>query len=175
VIFTGGGGTTGTVFGTATAPPAVASLSFSATSGSLTWPFVASNGHIYQTLQTRANNGGQAVYDFAITNVGSYVIQAVVDAPNTGANSFYVNIDAQPQDPTMIWDVPVTTGFEQRMVSWRGSGTDASNQFVPQIFHLAVGTHQLIIVGREAITQLEQLSILELPRRPQNLRFMGGL
>jgi hypothetical protein len=74
----------------------------------------------------------------------------------------------------MIWDVTVTTGFEQQLVSWRGNGTDVSDQFVPQIFNLTAGTHRLIIVGREANTQLQSLSILQLPPTPQNLRIIAG-
>jgi hypothetical protein len=162
------------------APPLPSgTLTFQATSGTIAAPFVitsglAGGGYISQAAETGITNGGQAVYNFTITNAGNYVIQATVNAANDGANSFYVNIDAQPQDPSMIWDVTVTTGFEQQLVSWRGNGTDVSDQFVPQIFNLTAGTHRLIIVGREANTQLQSLSILQLPPTPQNLRIIAG-
>ena len=81
-------------------------------------------------MGTGVTNGGQAVFDFSVTNAGSYVVQGLVNAPNTGANSFYVNIDAQPTDPTTIWDIPVTSGFQQRFVSWRGNGTDTNDQLL---------------------------------------------
>jgi hypothetical protein len=121
-------------------------------------------------VDTDVTNGGQAVYTFTLTNQGSYIIETLVNAPDTSANSFFVNIDAQPGDPTMTWDISPTTGFEQRTVSWRGNGTDGADQFVPQIFSLAAGTHQLIIVGREANAQLQQLSIVAMPPPPANLR-----
>jgi hypothetical protein len=160
-------------------PPPAGTLTFPATSGVITAPFVitgglAGSGYISQAIETSVSNGGQAVYNFTITNAGNYVIQATVNAANDGANSFYVNIDAQPQDPGMIWDITVTAGFEQQLVSWRGNGTDTSDQFVPQIFNLTVGTHRLIIVGREANTQLQSLYILQLPPTPQNLHIIMG-
>lgn len=144
-----------------------------ATSGTINSPFVATNGYIYQSVQTTTpTSGGSAYYEFTITNAGNYVIQALVSAPNDAANSLYLNIDAEPQDPTMIWDIPLTSGFEERVVSWRGNGTDASNQFVPKIFNLNQGTHQLIIRGREANVELENFSILQIPSPPPNLRIL---
>jgi hypothetical protein len=104
------------------------------------------------------------------------VIQASVNSTSLTGNSFYVNIDAQPQDPSMIWDVnPVTSGFEQRLVCWRGNGTAEADQFVPEIFSLTAGMHQLIIVGREPGAQLQSLSILQLPPVPQNLHILQSL
>jgi len=170
VTFTGGTGANVGVSGSAISPPPPGSLTFQAESGVLTSPMVSGGGYIYQAVDTVATNGGQAVYTFTLTNQGSYIIEAVVNATDTSHNSFYVNIDAQPQDPTMIWDITPTTGFEQRTVSWRGNGTDLSDQFVPEIFSLAAGTHQLIIVGRESNTQLQQLTIMQLPPAPANLR-----
>jgi hypothetical protein len=157
------------------APPVVGGgLAFPATSGALTAPFVATNGYISQAVNTDVTDGGQAVYSFTITNAGNYVIQASVDATSLTGNSFYVNIDAQPQDPSMIWDInPVTSGFEQRLVSWRGSGLAEADQFVPEIFNLTAGTHQLIIVGREPGTELQSLSILKLPPSPLNLHIVS--
>jgi hypothetical protein len=103
------------------------------------------------------------------------VIQALVSATNLANNSFYINIDSAPQDPDMAWDIlPVTSGFEQRLVSWRGSGTSDADQYVPQIFVLSAGNHQLIIKGREAYTQLQSFSFLQLPSTPQNLRIIAG-
>jgi hypothetical protein len=129
--------------------------------------------YISQSVATGVTSGGQAIYSFIITNAGIYMIQATVNAPNDGANSLYVNIDAQPQDPGMIWDIPMTSSFEQRFVSSRGNGTDTSNQFAPKYFNLSQGIHQLIIVGREANVQLQSLAILQPPPPPQNLRILS--
>lgn len=145
-------------------------LTFSASAGNITAPFAVINGSLYQTTITDAVTGGSAVYTFTIAADGAYVIQASVNAPNTSQNSFFVNIDAQPEDPTMIWDIPITVGFESRLISWRGNGTDGSNQFVPAVFRLTKGTHQLVIRGREANVMLQSFSILQTPPPPVALR-----
>jgi hypothetical protein len=164
------------------APPAPgAGLTFQATSGVLTPPMVALGNYIYQPTYTSPATsvaaGGIALYVFTITNAGSYVIQGLVNAPSDSENSFWINIDAMPVDPTMIWDVTVTSGFEQRLVSWRGTGsdgvgTDPGPQFSPEVFALSAGTHSLYIVGREANTELQGFSILKVPTAPTGLRVL---
>jgi hypothetical protein len=134
-----------------------------AASGTASPPFVVTNGHISQPIQTTLATSGRAVYQFTIANAGTYTIQATVNAPDDGANSFFLNLDAEPQDPTMIWDIPLTSGFELRTVSWRGNGTDTANQFVPQIFTLSAGSHQLILRGREANALLQDLTLVPYP------------
>jgi len=148
-----------TVAVTATTPPPSSSLTFAATSGTMTAPFIAGNGVIYQTVNSEVSTGGRAAYSFTVPNGGDYVISAVVNAPNDGANSFYVNIDAEPADPTMIWDVPIFSGTTNQLVSWRGAGTFDNNQFAPKVFTLTAGTHQLIVRGREANCQLGAITI----------------
>ena len=156
-------------------PPAPnTTLTFQAPSGIITAPFTVTGNYISQSITTTTISAtGEAAYNFTITNAGNYVIQALVNAPSDSANSFYVNIDAQPVDPTMAWDVfPLTTGFQNELVSWRGTGSDTNNQFIPKIFSLTAGAHQIIFAGREAGTQLESFSLLELPATPQNLRIL---
>jgi hypothetical protein len=156
-------------------PPAPnTSLTFQAPSGTITSPMTVTGSYISQSVQTTViSSAGEALYNFTITNAGNYVLQAQVNAPNDSGNSFYVNIDAQPVDPTMCWDIfPYTSGFESRIVSWRGSGTDTNNQYIPKIFSLATGTHQIIFAGREPGTQLQSFSIIELPATPLNLRVL---
>jgi hypothetical protein len=58
----------------------------------------------------------------------------------------------------MIWDIDVTNGFEERIVSWRGKGDVDNDEFKPMVFKLTAGEHKLIIVGREP-TQLKSVSI----------------
>jgi hypothetical protein len=135
-----------------------------ATSGTVTAPFIVTNNDIYQPFQTIVVAvAGKAAYDFNIPSAGNYVIQTLVNAPTEAANSFFVNVDAEPQDPAMIWDIPVTSGYAARTVSWRGNGTPSTNQFVPKIFTLTQGSHQLIIRGREADTRLRSLSLMPYP------------
>jgi hypothetical protein len=172
VTFTGGGGTTVSVMGSAYAP--LSGLVFAATSGTITAPFVITNGSVYQAVQTGVTNGGSATYTFNITNAGNYVVQATVNAPSDSENSLYVNIDAQPTDPYMTWQIPITTGFQNLVVSWQGNGTYDNSQFVPEIFALTQGTHQLIIRGREMNTYLQQVSILKIPSPPTGLHIVPG-
>jgi hypothetical protein len=125
----------------------------------LTPPMILSGGSVYQTIQTTLAQSGAATFNFTLTNTGTYVLQALVNAAQTDADSAFVNIDAQPQDPFMIWDIPLTSGFEQRLVSWRGNGT-INDQFIPIEFSLNSGTHQLIIRGREANVLLQHVTVL---------------
>lgn len=158
------------------APPVAATgLTFSATSGIITSPFIVTNGYIYQQspAQSTITNGGTATYTFNITNAGNYVIQGLVNAPTNGEDSFFVNIDAMPTDPYMIWKIlPATVGFQNEVVCWQGTGAYNAPEFVPEVFNLTVGTHQLIIVGREAGTELQSISILQMVAPPQNLRVL---
>ncbi len=157
-------------------PPQVGQgLAFLAASGTITTPFATNNGAVSQSVQTTSvANSGRAAYSFSITNAGYYVVQALVNAPSDAANSMYVNIDAEPVDPAMIWDMTITAGFEQRLVSWRGLGTDANNQYVPEFFNLTQGTHQIIFRGREANVQLQSFNILKVPQPPQGLQVVAG-
>ena len=168
-------------------PPALtSSLTFQAGSGIITGPIVSTNGYIYETLDVSngsITNGGEVLYNFVVTNAGNYVIEALVNAPNMGEKSFWVNINTNtpsnitvlPQNPTMITDIPLTSGFEERILSWRGNGTASNDAIVPAIFSLSLGvTNQLIIVGREANVQLQTISILQLPPPPLGLHIVTG-
>ena len=146
------------------APPVASGLSFAATSGALTAPFVASGSTIAQPAYTDLATGGEAVYTFDVLTAGNYVVTALVNAPGTDNNSFYFNVDAQPTDPGMIWDTAVTSGFTSQTVAWRGTtGTDnglgTGDQYAPKVFSLTAGTHQLIVRGREANCQLGTITI----------------
>ena len=149
-----------------TNPAVSSSLTFASTSGAITAPFVAASGAISQPAYTSLAAGGQAVYGFNIPSTGNYVVSVLVSAPNTDNNSLFFNIDAQPTDPLMIWDIPPTSGIVSQTGSWRGNGTASSNspsgltaQYAPKVFSLAAGTHQLIIRGREANCQLSTITI----------------
>jgi hypothetical protein len=130
-----------------TPPPAAPVISASA--AKVTAPLVLKDGAISQPQQTELAEGGKAVFEFTVPTAGTYVIHAVVNAPAEDANSFYLNIDAPPEDPLMIWDIDVTNGFEERIVSWRGKGEPENDEFKPKRFTLAAGAHKLYLVGRE--------------------------
>jgi hypothetical protein len=177
VSFTGGGGASAQVTGTCVAAPPVGAnvFSFEAEAGILTAPLTISGTYISQAVEvTSPLLGGRSAYDFVITNGGDYVVQALLNAPSDAANSLWFNIDSEPQDPGMIWDVPVTTGFQQQTASWRGTGTFDNDQYVPKTFTLAAGAHELIIRGREANVQIDKIWIFKVPPAPRNLRVLSG-
>ena len=137
---------------------------FLASAAILTAPLVLTNDYLHlATAQAELADGGRAVFNFTITNVGNYEIETLVCAPDESTNSFFVNIDAQPVDPDMIWDIQLTSGFEKRLVNWRGNGDSATDQFTPKIFKLEPGAHTLVIVGREPDVQLKSLTIFPAP------------
>ena len=134
-------------------------MTFLVSTGAISKPFVLENEHVSQPEQTDETAGGKVSFSFRIANAGSYVLQAVVNAPAEDANSFYLNIDAAPEDPLTIWDIDVTTGFEQRVVTWRGSGGADSDEFSPKRFQLSAGPHKLTIFGREAGAELKSIAL----------------
>jgi hypothetical protein len=138
--------------------PAPAAAVLLAADAKITAPLALKDGVLSQPEQTELAQGGKAVFPFALAKAGTYVVQAVVNAPGEDANSFYLNIDGQPADPLMIWDIDVTTGFEERTVSWRGKGDPTGDEFLPKRFTLSAGDHKLVLVGREP-AQLKSLLI----------------
>jgi hypothetical protein len=137
---------------------------FPASAAILSAPLVLTNDYFYLVGdQSEVAKGGSAIFNFNITNAGNYVIETLVNAPDESSNSFFLNIDAQPEDPAMIWDIAVTSGFEKRTVSWRGNSDSSSDEIDPKRFKLAPGAHKLIIVGREPGTLLKSLTIRPAP------------
>jgi hypothetical protein len=140
-------------------PPPAYPLTFNADSGTLTAPFVAVSGIVSQNLLTSLIGSGEAIYNFTVDIPGNYVVSASVNAPIDSENSLYVNVDGEPTDPLMIWDIPVTSGFTNQVASWRGNATTGSPQFAPKTFSLTSGTHQLYVRGREPNVQLQSFTI----------------
>ncbi len=129
--------------------PATSNPAMSVTEAKITAPFVLKDGAISQPATTEVGAGGRAVFTFKVATAGEYVVVGVVNAADDDSNSFYLNIDAEPTDPLMIWDLEVTSGFEERTSNWRGSGGAGSDEFDPKTFKLTAGEHKLIIGGRE--------------------------
>jgi hypothetical protein len=159
-------------------PPLMPSLSFEAEAGQILFPFVVSGGAVSQSTNTMTPSlGGAARYRFNITQPADYIVRVAVNATNVNADSLFINIDADPTDPVMIWDIGVTTGIEERIVSWRGNGTFDTPQFSPKIFSLAAGEHTLTIRGREANAAIDRIKIeipSPRPSPPQRLRVVSA-
>ena len=121
-----------------------------ASQGEVRAPFTRSDGTVSQAVWTDdPMSGGRLALSFSLPAAGDYVIEARVDAPDTSANSFFIDIDSEPSSEA-IWDIALTSGFEQRTVSWRGSGTPDHAEHAPRVFTLAAGAHTVIVRGREA-------------------------
>jgi hypothetical protein len=169
VTFLGADGATAPVSGTAW--PILPGLSFDATAGMITFPFTSNaDDTISQSVVTDdPASGGRAIYVFNVTNAGYYIVSASVSAPDDGANSFFLNIDAEPS-PAMIWDIPVYAGFTNQSVYWRGDMPLVLGTPKPRHWLLDTGLHQLIVRGREMGTTLGRITILNTPPPVKNLR-----
>ena len=151
----------------ATTPPLMPTLSFEAEAGQIVSPFVVAGGTVSQSINTvDPSLGGAARYRFNIAQTGDHIIRAVVNAPDISSDSFFINIDGEPLDPFMIWDINLTSGLQERLVSWRGNGTFDTPQFSPKVFSFSAGEHTLTIRGREANALLDRITIEVVAPRP---------
>lgn len=141
-------------------PPTVG-LSFEAEDGLIESPLQVSSSTVYQTTSDDGTltNSGKAEYVIDIPEDGNYIVKAVVDAPSTASNSYYINFDSENVSSEQVWDINLTSGLAERQVSWRGTGTVDENQFDPKIFNLTAGEHTLILRGREANTIVDKFTI----------------
>lgn len=161
LTFTGGGGATVSVTGFGGPVFAVGST-IPATNGLVFAPFTTNAAaSLTQTSDALTpNDGGRAIYWFNLSATTNITISATVTATNVSQNSFWVSVDNEPTDPTMIWDVvDLATNFPTRVVSWRGTGTESAPQFATNSWAPLVGYHKVIIRGREANAQLKTLTV----------------
>jgi hypothetical protein len=144
-----------------------------AKSGSVSAPFVITNGCVCQPDSQEASKG-RAVYEFDLTNSGSFVLQGLVKAPSAGTNSLIVNVDAEPDDPAMIWDIALTPDFTNQLISWRGERNPGSILVSRKVFNLSQGKHRIILRGNSGNVQLSRITVLRIPAAPTGLRVSSG-
>lgn len=135
-----------------------------ANTGVIAAPYTVSGTDISQTLDNNnPGDGGRAAYTFT-NSLGAYTVELEVNAPSTGANSIFANMNTEPTTPLMICDfVLPTSGFEMRTISWRGNaGTPDTQEFSPKIWDLAAGTNTLIIRGREPANPIRSVRLVPL-------------
>lgn len=140
----------------------------------VTAPMALVDGVLQQPVRTELPEGGTAVFSFNVSVAGDYIVRAVVDAPGGDANSVYVTVDTPASDHAMVWDIPFpyTKGFEEHVVTWRGTGNRDDAEFDPKVFALAAGEHRLIVTGREP-TRLKSLTLQPYQgRTPGTLAFI---
>ena len=63
-------------------------------------------------------------------------------------------MDGEPVAPMMIWDTPVSSAFQNRTVTWRGTGG-----VNPKVWSLNAGVHRLVVRGREANFKVKKITI----------------
>ena len=149
------------------------SAAIEAETGNITSPFILTNGYVFQPWGTNLAHGGGAKYDITISQAGRYAILAFVSSPDH-ASSLAVNIDAEPTAPTMIWDIPASQEFANRIVSWRGDGTSTNAAPCRKVFNLSLGPHQIIIRGgADGGARLDRFSIVRIPAPPGGLRVVA--
>jgi len=149
-------------------------LTIEAGEGLVTLPLVVTNGCLAQTCVTNFSQGGRAAYSVTISQPGNYVLLVTVSSPEH-ASSLAVNVDAEPTSPDMVWDVPVSQEFTNRIVTWRlqNASPDASPQ--RSVFSLAPGSHQVIFRGGDgAVPRLARFSVVRIPAAPGGLRVLAG-
>ena len=136
-------------------------LKFEAEAGVIVAPFGVSGGVVSQTGgMTAVSAGGSAKYQVEVPVAGDYTVKMKVNCSSAASDSFFVNFDEEPGDPTGIWDVGVTSGVEIRDVTWRGNGSVEAPQFKPKTWNLTKGQHTLIVRGREGGAQLDAIEIV---------------
>lgn len=133
-------------------------------------PFTASATDIVETLWTTdPSAGGRARAKITLPTTADYRLKALVNAPNAAANSIFVDWDQEPTDPLTVWDVQaLTTGFEERYVSWRGNGTFDAPQFVTNQWNLTAGVHTIYVRGRESNTRIDRFTLEPVTVPPPN-------
>jgi hypothetical protein len=145
-------------------------LSFDASAGVITAPFTVNNNAVSQDTETSdPTQGGRAFYSFVVPTAGDYYLSATVNCPDESANSFFVNVDAEPT-ATMTWHIPVTSGYELKVATW--SAWPVPPDITPKIWTLSAGTHQLIFRGREAHALLQHITLGVVPSPPQGLHVL---
>jgi hypothetical protein len=148
--------------------PLMPGLSWEAEAGLVIAPFAASGGTVAQAAETLdPASGGMAAYRFVVTDADDYTVSMLVDAPAVDANSLFVGIDAMPASPEAIWDIALTVGPEERVVSWRGSGTPDAPESDAKVFTLAAGEHRVYIAGREAGVLVDRVTLALVADEPE--------
>lgn len=157
-----------------TLPGMAERLAFNAESGTITPPFVITNGCLCQFTSTQPGRGGQAAYGFALTNAGDYGVLALVNTPGGRTNSLYIGIDVEPSEPKMCWDIPAASGFTYQTVFWRENDGSAAGPTRRKVFELKAGSHRLFVRGCAGNVQVRAFVVAPLPSPPTSLRIVSG-
>lgn len=167
LTFTGGGGATRTLSGICY-PVLVGLGPHDASSAVVTAPFTVSSTDVSQSSETlTVAASGRLSFGVNVAIPGDYTLRLSVKAEADGTNSLFVNVDGEPVSPTMISDITsLTTGFQLRTLSLRGTGAFDAPQFNPKTFTLTSGLHEVVIRGREANTVVRSIELVAVTPPP---------
>jgi len=136
--------------------------------GELTAPMaVASDSAASGGAYVAATSGSGSVrFECEVVEAGEYLLQALIHAPTSSQNSFYVGLDGEAAQGSnaFVYGPPVTSSF-----AWDNVATQGSNplsqppQNDPKVFALTAGRHGIQIYGREAGTRLDKLILKRCP------------
>jgi hypothetical protein len=136
-------------------------LAFTPQQMTITGPMTLTNGILVQPCETGITNSGRMSCRFKVANAAEFAVAADVRTAGAGGGSFYVNIDGEPVEPEMVWEIPATRSFALRVATWGRSQTNAKP--APKYFQLAAGEHELIVRGRSAGVEVRSLLVVQRP------------
>jgi hypothetical protein len=185
VTFSGASGSSVSVSGVAYTNQA--GYHWLARNGTLVAPMAASANVISATGDSSSSvTDGYALFGFTVASNGYYYLDVNARGETSGADSFYVQIDGVPVAQTHTWDIlPATTGFQDRVVSWRGGGTFDAPQYPTNLWNLTTGNHLLAIFRREPGAAISNITLRAystnapavapfILQQPQNIRLTNA-
>ena len=120
----------------------------------------ASGGSYVTTPQGSGSESGLSgdyvEFCFTVATAGEFSLDAVVDGPDGGSNSFFVTVNDVPASG-YVWDV--SAGWTADQVSDR-NGAD------PVVLDLGVGDHAVRVYEREDGTRLDSLALVSVDAPP---------
>ena len=130
-----------------TEPPLMPGLIFEAEAGAIDAPYAVAGGLVSQNVVTTdPSKGGRIRWKVTIPQAGDYMVKAKVKALDAGADSLFMNWDAEPTAVNQWTVAPLTVGVEARIN--------------PAIWTLTAGVHTLYVRGRESDCGLDAIEII---------------
>jgi hypothetical protein len=106
----------------------------------------ASLGYYVVTPDKTGNNKGKDGISFSVSSTDTYYVWARVISPNSGSNSFNVQMDGGTKTP---WGLPIQT-------SWKSIN-------MPNTYYLSSGSHTITFWSKEDGTKLDKVVITNDP------------
>ena len=122
----------------------------------------ASGGAYIVTPQSSGDNGS-AAYTFYVSSPGNYVIWGRCIVPSGTSDSFFIQVDDEPDVIWFVFQGGNYVNWEWDLVSAVGAGTGYVPEFDPYIVYLNEGIHNIIVKRRDPGTKLDKLIITKNP------------